>query len=74
MGVSIKTGRELKCKVYSAIRDHCNVCKYTIQTSDFSVLSSGSSDYEIRISEGLLISRDSPCLNIHQQSDLHLFI
>jgi len=63
-GTSHLTGKIMKNKVHSNIRDHVNACPSSNITADnFRVLASASSEQELLIKERLLIGRLRPSLN-----------
>ena len=63
-GTSHLTGKVMKNKVHSNIRDHLNVCSNSsINFENFRVLATGSSEQELLVKERLLISRLRPSLN-----------
>ena len=63
MGVSARTGKNIKSTKNSAVRDHMVVCKNTVSFGDFSVLANGTNDFRIKLQESLLIHRDGRQLN-----------
>ena len=63
-GVSHLTGKVMRNKVHSNIRDHLKVCPgSSITAENFRVLATGSSEQELLIKERLLIGRLCPSLN-----------
>ena len=63
MGVSARTGKNIKSTKNSAVRDHMLVCNNIVSFEDFSVLANGTNDFRIKLQESLLIHRDEPQLN-----------
>ena len=63
MGVSARTGKNIKSTKNSAVRDHMLVCNNIVSFEDFSVLANGTNDFRIKLQESLLIHRDGPQLN-----------
>ena len=47
----------------TAIHEHLLCCNYSPSFEDFSILTSESNDFELKIIESLLIARDKPILN-----------
>ena len=68
MGVSARTGKNIKSTKNSAVRDHMLVCNNIVSFEDFSVLANGTNDFRIKLQESLLIHRDGPQLNKTSQS------
>ena len=68
MGVSTRTGKNIKSTKNSAVRDHMLVCNNTVSFEDFSVLANGTNDFRIKLQESLLIHRDWPQLNKTSES------
>ena len=63
MGVSARTGKNIKSTKSSAVRDHMLVCNNIVSFEDFSVLANGTNDFRIKLQESLIIHRDGPQLN-----------
>ena len=63
MGVSARTGKNIKCNKNSAVRDHMLVCIIIVSFEDLSVLANGTNDFRIKLQENLLIHCDEPQLN-----------
>ena len=63
MGVSSKTGNKLSVSQMSAVLTHRHLSKYTISDSDFTILTSGNSKFDLEMRESLLISKLKPILN-----------
>ena len=58
----------------SAVLTHQNLSKHTISDSDFTILTSGNSKFDLEIRESLLISKLKPILNNNISSmPLYLF-
>ena len=73
-GTSHLTGKVMKNKVHSNIRDHLNICpNSSINSENFRVLATGSTEHELVIKERLLISRLRPSLNGNIESVELLF-
>ena len=68
MGVSARTGKNIKSTKNSAVRDHMLVCNNIVSFEDFSVLANGTNDFRIKLQESLLIHRDGPQLNKTSES------
>ena len=47
MGVSARTGRNIKSTKNSAVRDHMLVCNNIVSFEDISVLAGGTNDFRI---------------------------
>lgn len=63
-GVSHLTGNSVKTLVHSSIRDHCTQCQgATCSSSNFKILTTGSTGLELLIKERLLINAKKPPLN-----------
>ena len=74
MGVSARTGKNIKATKNSAVRDHMVVFNNTVTFEDFSVLTNRTNDFGIKFQESLLIHRDGPQLNkTSQPAPLMLF-
>ena len=56
MGVSPLTGKERSISTMSSILAHKHMHKHTVYASDFKILSSGTSEWDLLIRESLLIS------------------
>ena len=70
MGVSARTGKNIKSTKNSAVRDHMLVCNSIVSFEDFSVLANGTNDFRIELQESLLIHHDGPQLNKRSESAL----
>ena len=70
MGVSARTGKNIKATKDSAVRDHMVVFNNIVTFEDFSVLTNRTNDFGIKLQESLLIHRDGPQLNKTSQSAL----
>ena len=74
MGVSSKTGNKLSVLQMSAVLTHHHLSKHTISDSDFTILTSGNSKFDLEMRESLLISKLKPILNNNISSrPLYLF-
>jgi len=63
-GTSHLTGKTMKAKVHSSIREHCSRCPGSECTSqNFKILARGSTELELLVKERLLINREKPVLN-----------
>ena len=58
MGVSARTGKNIKSTKISAVRHHMLVCNSIVSLKDFSALANGTNDFRIKFQESLLIHRD----------------
>ena len=73
-GVSPLTGKKLKAKATTAIKDHMLLCDHVVSLKDFKILASSNSEFHLKIKESLLIARDKPELNRNAKSlPLYLF-
>jgi hypothetical protein len=74
MGVSPLTGKERSISSMSSILAHKNMHNHPVSTSDFKILSSGTSEWDLLICESLLVSQLNPVLNANIRSTpLELF-
>ena len=74
MGVSPKTGNKLSVSQMSAVLTHHRFSKHTISDSDFTILTSSNSKFDLEMRESLLISKFKPILNNNISSTpLYLF-
>jgi hypothetical protein len=63
-GVSHLTGRVMKSKSHSSIRDHSLLCRgCNCESRNFKIVATGSGDLELLIKERLLINHRKPTLN-----------
>ena len=63
-GTSHLTGKTMKAKVHSSIREHCSRCPGSECISqNFKILARGSTELELLVKERLLINREKPVLN-----------
>jgi hypothetical protein len=75
MGVSPLTGKERSISTMSSILAHKHMHKHPLSASDFKILSSGTSEWDLLIRESPLISQLNPVLNANIRSiPLELFI
>ena len=73
-GVSSLTGKKLKSKTTTAVKDHMLFCDHVVSLEDFKILASRNSEFHLKIKESLLMSRDKPELNRNEMSfPLYLF-
>ena len=68
IGVSARTGRNIKSTKNSAVCDHTLVCNNIVSFEDFSVLANGTKDFRKKLQESLLIHRDGSQLNKTSES------
>ncbi len=74
MGTSARTGIKLKSPALSSVRDHSLASNHAMDFSNFSVICSARSDYDLSVYEGLFIAREKPVLNtVEQAGDIRLF-
>ena len=74
MGVSARTGKNIKSTKNSAVRDHMLVCNNIVSFENFSLLANGTNDFRTKLQETFLIHRDGPQLSkISQSGPLILF-
>ena len=74
MGVSPLTGKERSISTMSSILAHKHMHKHQASASDFKIISSGTSEWDLLIRESLLISQLNPVLNANIRSTpLELF-
>ena len=72
-GVSPLTGKKLKAKTATAVKDHMLFCNH-VAHKDLKILASSNSEFHLKIKESLLIARDKPELNRNEKSlPLYLF-
>ena len=58
MGVSARTGKNIKSTKDSAVRDHMLFCNNIVSFYIFSVLVDGTNDFRIKFQESPLTHRD----------------
>ena len=63
MRISSKTGNTLSVSQMSAVLTHLHLSKHTVSDSDFTILTSGNSKFDLKMRESLLISKLKPMLN-----------
>ena len=65
LGISHLTKKKVKIDYNKlmAIQEHLLCCNYSQSFEDFSILTSESNDFKLKIMENLLIKRDTPILN-----------
>ena len=66
-GVSPLTGKKLKSKKSTAVKDHMLFCDHIVSIDDFKILATSDSDFHVKVKESLLISRDEPILKAHSK-------
>ena len=72
--ISPLTNKRSKSRKSTAVRDHLLICEQPVSFDYFKVLASSNSEFQLKIKENLLISRDQPVLNKNGASlPLHLF-
>ena len=67
VGVSTRTGKNIKSTKNSAVHDHMLVCNNIVSFEDFSVLVNGTNDFRIKLQKSLLIHRDGS--QLHKTSE-----
>ena len=67
-GVLPLTGKKLKSKTTTAVKDHMLFCDHVVFLEDFKILASSNSEFDFKIKQSLLISRDKPELNGNEKS------
>ena len=73
-GISPLTGKKLKSKKSTAVKDHMLFCDHIVSIDDFKILATSDSDFHVKVKESLLISHDEPILNKNETSlPLYLF-
>ena len=74
LGVSPLTGKELKSKKFTAVNDHKLFSDHIVSIDDFKILRTSDSDFNVKVKESILISRDEPIINKNETSlPLYLF-
>ena len=68
MGVSTRTGKNIKSTKNSAVRDHVLFCNNIVSFEDFSVFANGTNDFRINLQERSLIHGDGLQLNKTSES------
>ena len=68
MGVSARTGKNIKSTKNSAVHDHMLVCNNIVYFEDFSILANRANDFRIKLQESFFIHRDGPHLNKTSES------
>ena len=65
LGISHLLGKKVKIynKKLKAIQEHLLCCNYSPSFEYFFILTKGSSDFQLKIMESLLITHDKPILN-----------
>ena len=73
-GVSPLTGKKLKSKKSTTVKDHMFFCDHIVSIDDIKILATSDSDFHVKVKESLLISRDELILNKNETSlPLYLF-
>ena len=67
LGVSALTGKRVKGDNDSVIKEHL-FCNHSSGFDDFSILANNSNDFNVTLTESLLINRDHPPLNKNRRS------
>ena len=74
MGVSSKTGNKLSVSQMSAVLTPHHLSGHSISDSDFTILTSGNSKFDLEMRESLVISKLKPILDNNTSSmPLNLF-
>ena len=73
MGVSARTGKNIKFIKSSAVCDHMLVCNNIVSFEDFSVFANETNDFRIELQESLLIHHDGTQLNKTSESTPLIF-
>ena len=68
MGVSARTGKNIKSTKNSTVLDHMLVCSNIVSFENFFVLANGTNDFRIKLQESRLMQRDGPQLNKRSES------
>ena len=68
MGISGLTGKVMKSKKYSAIRDHLQTCDGVVTHDSFKIIGREADLITRRVKESLFIHRDEPSLNVQGSS------
>ena len=63
VGSFVQTGNKLSVTQMSVVLTHYHLSKHTISDSDFTILTSGNSKFDLEMRESLLISKLKPMLN-----------
>ncbi len=63
MNILPKTGNKLSVSQMSAVLTHHHFSKHTISDSDFTILTTSDSKFDLEMRESLLISKFKPILN-----------
>ena len=74
LGVSSKTGNKLSVSQMSTVLTHHHLSKHTISDSDFTILTSGNSKFDLEMRESLLISKLKPILNNNNISSMPAYL
>ena len=68
LGISALTGKRVKGNDDSGTKEHLLFCNHAPDFDDFSVLATNNNDFQVKLMESLLITRDHPPLNKDKQS------
>ena len=69
LGVSTLTGKKFKkSKKSTAAKDHMIFCDHIVSIDNFKILATSDLDFQGKVKESLLISRDEPILNKNETS------
>ena len=71
LGILHLTGKQVECK-QSAVSDHLLLHKHDSDFNDFTLLCQDNNGTRLLLKESILISRDSPVLNLVLNKTLHL--
>ena len=71
MGISERTGKELKKQDVSAIRSHCQQQKHNFIQDSFSIIGRENDEVSLRLMESIMIKLQKPELNV-MINDLNL--
>ena len=71
MGVSERTGKELKKQDASAIRSHCQQQKHCFIQDSYSIIGRENDEVSLRLLESIIIKMRKPELNV-MLNDLNL--
>ena len=68
LGVSHRTLQPLRCKSNSAIRSHCDKCKFSFNINNFKILKQAPDHHSLLILESMYIKNLNPSLNTDSSS------
>ena len=72
--VSALTGKKLKAKTITAIKDHILFCDHVVSLEDFKILVSINLEFHLKVKGSPLIAREKPELNRNEKSVTYLFV